>query len=598
MDQKALVGILVDSVDCFRELARVKLRLLLLSALGLLASVFGISSTRIVDKFIELETPIAKAGILANIGPDGLKSWGAKAGVVVASPSNVFPNYVYTWTRDSSLVFKLLVDQYTHGEDTSTSSRTLIDSFVASQARIQHISSPSGSRLTGGLGEPKFHVDETAFTGSWGRPQRDGPPLRATTFITYANWLLEHSNSSYVVNMLWPVIKLDLDYTAQYWNYTGFDLWEEISSSSFFTTASQHRALRQGSILARKLGQIALASIYENQADNLLCFLQTYWNPSAGYITSNTGGGRSGKDANSVLASIHNFDVEAGCDPITFQPCSDRALSNLKVYVDAFRFLYPINFGSTVNAAIATGRYPEDVYFGGHPWYLTTAAAAEQLYDALIVWDRLGALDVTDISLLFFRQFLPSVKVGTYPSSSNTYRVITASMKNFADGFLIIIRKYTPADGSLAEQYHRLTGNPISAKDLTWSYAAILTAFAARRGVTSASWGAKGLAVPSVCGNGPHVEVTFSVYATTIWGENIYLTGNVGALNNWSPYYALQLSANDYPTWSITLRMPAYTKIEYKYLRKYAGITTWESDPNRSFTTPGNGSWVLDDSWR
>ena len=48
-------------------------------------------------------------------------------------------------------------------------------------------------------------------------------------------------------------------------------------------------------------------------------------------MTANTGGGRSGIDANTVLASIHTFDVDAGCDTVTFQPCSDIALSNLKV---------------------------------------------------------------------------------------------------------------------------------------------------------------------------------------------------------------------------------------------------------------------------
>ena len=93
---------------------------------------------------------------------------------------------------------------------------------------------------------------------------------------------------------------------------------------------------------------------------------QSYWNPSAGYITANTGGGRSGKDSNTVLTSIHTFDPDAGCDAATFQPCSDKALSNLKVYVDAFRSIYTINNGIPATAAVATGRYPEDVYYGGH----------------------------------------------------------------------------------------------------------------------------------------------------------------------------------------------------------------------------------------
>ena len=94
--------------------------------------------------------------------------------------------------------------------------------------------------------------------------------------------------------------------------------------------------------------------------------MQSYWNPSGNYITANTGGGRSGKDANTVLTSIHTFDPAAGCDAVTFQPCSDKALSNLKVYVDAFRSIYSINSGIAANAAVATGRYPEDSYYNGN----------------------------------------------------------------------------------------------------------------------------------------------------------------------------------------------------------------------------------------
>lgn len=92
-----------------------------------------------------------------------------QSGIVIASPSTN-PNYIFTWTRDSSLVFKAIIDQYTRGEDSSL--RGLMDSFVASQTLLQQVSNPSGSVSSGGLAEPKFNIDETAFTGAWGRPQR------------------------------------------------------------------------------------------------------------------------------------------------------------------------------------------------------------------------------------------------------------------------------------------------------------------------------------------------------------------------------------------------------------------------------------------
>ena len=224
--------------------------------------------------------------------------------------------------------------------------------------------------------------------------------MRATALILYANWLIANDNTTWVTENLWPVLKLDLDYVQNNWNRStyvsvqghtfhlltlpSFDLWEEINSSSFFTTAAQHRALRQGITLAQKLGQTGVTPGYNTQADNLLCFQQvrtshstihrpsrlptveTYKNTAGGYFTANTGGGRSGIDSNTVLTSIHLFDPTAGCDAATFQPCSDVALSNLKVYVDSFRSIYAINSGIAANGAVATGRYPEDVYYGGN----------------------------------------------------------------------------------------------------------------------------------------------------------------------------------------------------------------------------------------
>jgi glucoamylase len=132
----------------------------------------------------------------------------------------------------------------------------------------------------------------------------------------------------------------------------------------------QHRALREGITFATALGDPSgTVAEWSKQADNLLCFLQGYWS-DAGFIVSNVspifGTIRTGIDANSVLGSIHTFDPEAGCDARTFQPCSDKALASLKVYVDSFRDIYAINAGVPSNEAVATGRYASDVYFDGN----------------------------------------------------------------------------------------------------------------------------------------------------------------------------------------------------------------------------------------
>lgn len=149
----------------------------------------------------------------------------------------------YSWTRDSALTFKMLVDTSIAG---NFGLQSEIENYISAQAKIQTVSNPSGGLSTGGLGEPKFGVNETAFTGPWGRPQRDGPALRATALIAYSRWLIANGYTSTVSPITWHIIQNDLAYVEQYWNKTGFDLWEEVDGSSFFTIAVQHRALVEG----------------------------------------------------------------------------------------------------------------------------------------------------------------------------------------------------------------------------------------------------------------------------------------------------------------------------------------------------------------
>ena len=270
------------------------------------------------------------------------------------------------------------------------------------------------------------------------------------------------------------------------WNQTGFDLWEEVKGSSFFATAVQYRSLVEGASFATSIGLSCPGCI--DQAPQVLCFLQSYWNGQYIVANTNSNDGRSGKDSNTILGSIHIFDTEAGCDASTFQPCSDKVLANLKVYVDSFRSIYGINSGKGIGNAAAVGRYPEDVYFNGNPWYISTAAVAEQLYDAIYQWNKTSSITITPTSLSFFKDFLPSITPGIYTSNSPTYTSLLPAIKSYADGFLTIIQTYTPPNGALAEQFDRNTGSPLSAHDLTWSYASFLTAINARRNIHPASW--------------------------------------------------------------------------------------------------------------
>ena len=336
----------------------------------------------------------------------------------------------------------------------------------------------------------------------------------------------------------------------------------------------------------------------------------------------------------------------------TFQPCSDVALSNHKAVVDSFRF-YPINKGIPVGTAIAIGRYAEDVYYGGNPWFLTTLAAAEQLYDALYVWTREGSITVTLNSLSFFRDLAPSVDIGVYSTATPTFKQLHEAVFNYADGFLNIVRTYVEADGSMAEQFDKSTGQPRSARDLTWSYAAFLTAVARREGLVPPSWGASlESPVPSIClatsvsgsyslatatdfppsqtpilsstrpittttrpGPSPtstdscttaaSVAITFDELAVTSYGDTIKLVGDDDQLGNWDPKAAIPLEASSYsssnPLWKTTLWFRPGEVIEYKYINVGEdGSISWEGDPNHTYTVPATCATAVirTDKWQ
>ena len=110
----------------------------------------------------------------------------------------------------------MIVDEFLFGH---TELQPVIEDYIHAQAVLQTVTNPSGSFLPAGLGlgEPKFTVQGKRFNGNWGRPQRDGPALRAIALITYANKLVADGHSKRVREVIWPVISNDLSYVGQYW---------------------------------------------------------------------------------------------------------------------------------------------------------------------------------------------------------------------------------------------------------------------------------------------------------------------------------------------------------------------------------------------
>lgn len=105
---------------------------------------------------------------------------------------------------------------------------------------------------------------------------------------------------------------------------------------------------------------------------------------------------------------------------------------------------------------------------------------------------------------------------------------------------------------------------------------------------------------------GSQVSVRFKVNnATTDYGVNVYIVGNIPELGSWNTSKAIGPFFNDtptigvYPTWFYDISVPADTRIEYKFIKvDGAGNVTWESGVNHVYTTPSSNTGETTVNWQ
>jgi glucoamylase len=427
----------------------------------------------------------SKEYLLRNVSPAG-----AAPGVIVASPSRQDPDYFFHWVRDAGLVSDVLIDMYrTPGNDVTRLGK-LLEDYVDLSSRLQQTPNPSG-----GLGEPKFNADGGAFNGPWGRPQNDGPAIRAAALARLARLWIAEGRGEQVRRKLYraeipaqTVIKADLEYVAHHWRETNFDLWEEVRGDHFYTRLVQRRALRDGARLARELGDNGAADFYDQEAGKLEGEIAKHWNGGRRVIeaTLNRTGGLDYKYSNLDSAVILGV-LHARLDDGYFSPSDDRVLATVHAQEDAFRAAFPIN--QRGHGAVAIGRYPEDKYSGvagsneGNPWVLTTFAFGELYYRAANELNARGRIQINDVNWDFFQVVLGAQMPGvpaTISRGDKLFDLALERMRARGDEFLDRARFHGLADGHFSEQINRYSGYMQSATDLTWNYASYLTAFWAR----------------------------------------------------------------------------------------------------------------------
>jgi len=432
-----------------------------------------------VSRWMDVEAEAALKYLLGNISPRG-----TARGVVVASPSRTNPDYFYHWTRDAALVMDVVVDFYRF-------SRSVPEKKFYLTTLSDYIQFTRQNQITQtltGLGEPKFNVDGSAFNAPWGRPQNDGPALRASTLTKFAFQLMQEGLESEVRRTLYDgsassVIKADLEFVAHNWQPTCYDLWEEISGHHFYTRFIQRKALVYGAKLAYALGDKGAADFYLLQAKSLERDLARHWDAGANYLLTivDKNGGidykSSNLDSSVVLAALHGYLGDG-----FFGPSDDRMLATFQKAEETFKRLYPINHNTNFPAT-AIGRYPEDKYNGngnseGNPWFLLTSGFGEFMHKSAAEFQRKGRIDITSVNQAFFKSLGVNGKSGqVFSSKDPVFGEILTRMKDRGDEYISRAGFHGTKDGRFSEQINRHTGYMQGAPDLTWSYAAFISAY-------------------------------------------------------------------------------------------------------------------------
>lgn len=376
-------------------------------------------------------------------------------GSVLASPAiadwNPEPDYFFHWVRDSAIIMRTVAELAADATSEVEHRRWArhFNDFVAFSLALTGVDGggPSLQEKThpefrkflrpddemraltrdAVLGEPRFNPDGSLDPLHWSRPQFDGPALRALTCLRF---LATGGTPSEPMREL---LYGDLDFTSRHAGATCIGPWEEADQNAhhYYVALVQLAALVHGRAFfqAREVEERLRASLDRHWSSEHEVYAAIW--PFSGATPYDL------VDA-ACLLGVLDADLPDGRHSTDDQ----RVWQTFATLEKLFAGEFPINCG---RSAPAFGRSRDDRYFGGGAWYVTTLAAASLCY-------RRAAH--TGEANLFAR----------------------------GDAFMTTVRAFTPADGHLAEQIDRTTGAPASARDLTWSYAAFISAARLRRG--------------------------------------------------------------------------------------------------------------------
>ena len=376
-------------------------------------------------------------------------------GIIVASTSKEDPDYYYHWTRDAALTILLLIRLLDNKEYNSYYNilRSYIQSYINNEISITKKISFED------YGEPKFYVNREKYDKNWGRPQNDGPAIRSYALVEYAFHLISKNETE----LLKPIfnygqnglIDKDLEFLLNYSvNKTSFDLWEEINGYHYFTTFFQLKALENIEKLIiyfnnkdNRINKIAISKLEYSSILNKFYDKENKIIKSSFNVVNEHCNVREYLDSSVFLAQIYCKE-----NPIciyTINTLIKFVKKNIKKYdTDKYNFI-PI------------GRYYEDDYYKGNPWFLTTICVAQYIKNCIKYLDN---IDISFNSKLI--ELLDLLKCYNFNDIETSIDHYCHEIDNFVINFYYNNKQ-------LPEQFD-INNNPISASHLTWSYASFL----------------------------------------------------------------------------------------------------------------------------
>jgi len=382
-------------------------------------------------------------------------------GCVLASPSwensatHATQDYVYHWIRDAAIVALELSAAYTSG--LLPDNQPLVD-YVSFSAACQ--------RSAGDFDRASFYINGTQ------RPwtdQTDGPALQTVALLAMFSQLDVATKA--VASSL---IDANLSFLSGAYQGQTFNLWEEEHGYSFFARSAQLRCFQA---IAANTAGIAVPSWLPAAMTWLTTALDGHWNGE--YYQSVLpvpADYRAPYDPNIDTVQAAIYGAESVTDP---RLLATAAALRAQWAGPSSKYAYPINADDAARGiGPMLGRYPGDVYdgdtdaqVGDHPWALTTANFAELYY-------RLAAKITSSRTVPADPLAAPFLAQVGLTASSAPLDAATA-LRTAGDAMLKAI-VYHSDHLELSEQFDAVTGFEKSVSNLSWSYAAFLSAARAR----------------------------------------------------------------------------------------------------------------------